>query len=61
MLPCKLKLEEENSIYESLAHQNGFGHAFLYSLGKLVKGTIKPKNSSSWRTVFLFKGIFVCS
>jgi hypothetical protein len=59
ILPSKLKLDEEKSIYDSLAHQNGFGPAFLYNLGKLVKGTTKLKNSSSWSAVFFQEFLFV--
>jgi len=59
MLPSKLKLDEEKSIYDSLAHQNGFGPTFLYNLGKLVKGTTKLKNSSSWSAVFFQDFLFV--
>jgi hypothetical protein len=37
-----LKLDEEKSKHASLAQQNGFGPAFLYSLLRLVKGIAKP-------------------
>jgi hypothetical protein len=38
----KLKLDESKSKHVNLAHQNGFGLAFLHNLLRLMKSTTKP-------------------
>jgi hypothetical protein len=38
MWPCTLEFDEEKSKHAGLAHENGFGQAYLHGLLRLVNG-----------------------